>query len=60
MPIQNKKAESDAFSLNSARIVLPVLDKSLHPSGAWQPKRYTKRLVSSITECLGERDEVGA
>lgn len=41
----------------TAHLVLPVLDKGLHPAGTWTAKKYTKKLVSTIKQSLQDSDE---
>lgn len=57
MPHKNIALPNDSHALQHRRYLqLPVLDSSLHPSGTWQAKQYTKRLVSNIVKALNDME----
>ena len=35
-------------------LVLPVINKELHPSGTWERKRFATKLVRNAMEALGK------
>jgi hypothetical protein len=58
MPHKNNALPNDSHPLHHRRYLqLPVLDSSLHPSGTWQAKQYTKRLVSNIVKALNDMED---
>lgn len=58
MDHQKNHTEKDGSYEHFPRsLVFPVIDSTLHPSGTWQAKKYTKQLVSNLLKVLSDNDD---